>query len=83
MCFKYYDPILLIIQDRISEDRKEYFYSKNKLNFKNYKDADLKDILYKKFFAGEDTKLTFKHQLINKKNRNEINHYKSENAMSL
>jgi hypothetical protein len=41
------------VQERISEDRKEYFFSKNKLNLKNFKDNDVKAILYQKFFAGD------------------------------
>jgi len=65
-CYKFYDPILQIIQERISEDRKEYFYCRNKLNFQNYKDNDLKAKLYQQFFAGDaNSKLTFKHHCVN------------------
>jgi hypothetical protein len=74
-CYKFYDPILLIIQDKIPEDRKEYFYSRNCLNLKNYKDNDTKAILYQKFLAGDkNSKLTFKHHCVNEKCRNEIDH---------
>lgn len=83
-CYKFYDPILLIIQERIPEDRKEYFYSRNKLNFKNYNDNDLKAKLFQQFFAGDqNSKLTFKHNCVNQKCRNEIDHTQSENTMCL
>ena len=34
--YKFYDPIVQIIESSISDDRKEFFYSKNKLKHKNY-----------------------------------------------
>lgn len=35
----------------IHEDRKDHFYTKNTLNYKNFKQNDLKTVLYDKFFS--------------------------------
>jgi hypothetical protein len=68
----------------MTEDRKEYFYTKNKLNFKNYQENNLKRILYQKLIAGDvSSKLTFKHQCVNMKCKKEIDYMKSESTMKL
>ena len=34
---RYYDPIIQIVEKEISEDKKEFFYAKNKINVENFK----------------------------------------------
>jgi hypothetical protein len=63
--YKFYDPILMVIQESISEDRKEFFFTKNKINFTHYKDKSWKALVYEKFFGThESEKLTFKYQSV-------------------
>ena len=82
--FKFYDPILLIIQEQISDERKEFFYTKNQINHNYYKGKGLKAQLYEGFFGPDDaTKLTFKYKYVCAKEHNQINHYTSEHTMNL
>jgi hypothetical protein len=68
----------MIIQDSIPEDRKEYFFTKNKINFNHYKEQSFKALLYDKFFgASEGQKLTFNYQSVIKKEKGMINHHNS------
>ena len=51
--FMFYDPILRIIQDLVSDDRKEFFHCQNLLNYKNFKNNSLKYYLYDKLIGAE------------------------------
>jgi hypothetical protein len=64
----YYDPILRIISEKISEERREFFMVKNKMNYS----LILEDDIQKKLLAyigitdeEEKKKLTFKHAVVN------------------
>jgi hypothetical protein len=37
MSFRYYDPILNVLDDTISNERKELFFIRNQLNVRNFK----------------------------------------------
>jgi hypothetical protein len=37
MSYRFYDSILAVIQENISDERKEYFHHTNKLNYENFK----------------------------------------------
>ena len=66
--FMFYDPIVLIIQDLVSDERKEFFHSQNLLNYKNFKNNSLKFYLYDKLIGAEASqKQTFKYSVVNKK----------------
>ena len=41
LSFHYYDPVMLIIQQRMSDDRKEYFIKKNKI-LKDFEQASVR-----------------------------------------
>jgi hypothetical protein len=49
----FYDPIVRIIQELVSDERKEFFHSQNLLNYKNFKNNSLKYYLYDKFIGAE------------------------------
>ena len=83
MSFKFYDPIILIVQDQISEDRREFFYSKNKLNFKNHLDSNMRKQMYDTLIYSEDNKLTFKYKQINQRESTTIDHNQSEHTLTL
>lgn len=81
LSMRFYDPILHIVDTEISDDKKEFFYSKNQINLENFKNTNLKQILKEKLFgAGNDQKLTFKHAIVNQKEYNQIDHHKSEHT---
>jgi len=62
MSFRFYDPIMSMIQEMINEDRREHFFSKTVQNYQNFRQNDLKTVLYDRFFGGgEKSKLTFKY----------------------
>ena len=66
--FMFYDPIVRIIQELVSDERKEFFHSQNLLNYKNFKNNSLKFYLYDKFIGAEASqKQTFKYSVVNKK----------------
>ena len=79
---RFYDPIFHMIDLDISPDKKEYFYSKNQNNLKNFKKTDFK-LMVKDTFLGSDKerKLTFRHAIVNQKESNEINHHESEHTL--
>ena len=67
----------------MSEDRKEFFYVKNKINYKNQTDNDVKRDLYQKLWDSSD-KSVFKHIEINPKPKsNKIDLKQSHHAMKL
>ena len=42
MSYRYYDPLIKIVQDQIADDRKDYYKLKNSLELKIYKSIDSK-----------------------------------------
>ena len=63
---RYYDPILHIVNLEISDEKKEFFYSKNQNNLANFKKTNMKLWLKEKIFGTEkEKKMTFKHAIIN------------------
>jgi hypothetical protein len=82
--YRFYDPILEVVQNYIDEDRKEYFFSKNMLNYKNFKETNMKERIYQKYLSGgEKSELTFRYNIVNKKESNIIDHNQSEYTMNL
>ena len=78
---RFYDPILHIVDLEISDDKKEFFYSKNQNNLENFKKTNFKQMLKDKFFGSEkERKMTFKHAIVNQKEFNQIDHYESEHT---
>ena len=82
--FRFYDPILDLVQTSLNEERKEFFYSKNLLNYKNFRDTNARQIIHQKLFSGGDkSDLTFRYQCVNEKESNIIDHNKSQYTLSL
>lgn len=79
---RYYDPIIHIAELEISDDKKEYFYEKNKINMANFLKYNVKQKLEERIFGPENGggKLTFKHAVVNEKEYNQINHHESEHT---
>lgn len=67
----------------IDEDKREHFYSKTMQNYKNFKKSDFKTVLKDKIFGDGKDKLTFKYQIVNKKESNQIKHNESQHTMNL
>ena len=73
---RFYDPILHIVDQYISVEKKEFFYAKNQNNLENFKNTNTKQRLKDFLFGTEkDRKLTFKHAVVNQKESNQINHH--------
>lgn len=87
MSFRFYDPILKIIQDECSDAKRDFFSVKNKLSLARIQDDDvIRKVLLKVGIdeeAAAETKHVFKHTVINRKEENEINHLASEHPCSL
>ena len=82
MSMRFYDPIFHMVDLDISGDKKEFFYSKNQNNLKNFKKTDLKLILKEKILGSDkEAKLTFRHAVVNEKESNQINHHESEHTL--
>jgi hypothetical protein len=87
--YHYYDAILNYTQNLVSTDTKEYFKFKNNFRFNFYKNENFKQKLLEKIGINEGTtdnnpgKLTFKHKIVNEKERDLINHHTSQHAKGL
>ena len=62
MNFRYYDPILLWIQEMFASEKKQYFILKNQFTFQRIKDDDVKAKVLEKIgvTSKTDGKLTIK-----------------------
>ena len=67
--FRFYDPILRIIKNDMSQAKKDWFQRKNQLSKEFYSGGFMTDL--KAFLVGEG-KLISKQIPVNKKERNEI-----------
>lgn len=82
LSYRFYDPILKIIQDECSDAKRDFFSLKNKLCLGRVQDDDIVRKMLLSIGIDEelnsDTKQVFKHSVINTKENNEINHLASE-----
>jgi hypothetical protein len=61
LSFQYYDPIMTIVQQRMADDRKEYFIKKN-LMLKDHNENSLKNLIMKIFEDKKTDNLVDKNQ---------------------
>ena len=80
--YHFYDPIIAIIQEGISDERKQFFYSKKVVKLDLFKKYSFSEKLYDKFINSEN-KATFKYQVVNAKQNLSIDHHSSEHTMRL
>jgi mannitol/fructose-specific phosphotransferase system IIA component len=86
MSYWYYDPIIAIISENVSNTKREILSLKQRLAHKLHFEGDVKrSILLKTGIYTSKNKepLTFKYTALNKKPPTGINHHNSEHAMSL
>jgi hypothetical protein len=84
--YHYYDPIIQIVNHFFSAESRLYFTLKTEFNLSRLKDSDWqKQFLIKLgvYESDETCKLTYKHQLINIKERDELKHTESQHSLSL
>lgn len=74
----------------LSDDMKQYFSFKNSFRMEFYQTEDVKQKILEKLgiqekteFDEEDTKLTFRHQIVNQKEDQTINHFNSHHVIGL
>lgn len=83
--FRYYDPILKLIQDCCSRNQKESFRTGFDINVKRIQDDDWM-VWLNRVFGGWDEKPAFKHSKVNDKTESDnklLNPLKSKHSMSL
>ena len=84
MSFRYYDPILRIIQSHCSEDRKDYFTLKNEFNiFQIYGKNNQANFGKFMGFDKDKEKLSFKYGIINELEKKGIKPSDSQHSMAL
>ena len=71
--FRYYDFLINYIKTKLSDDRRE-FYTNEKLMALHVHNKIFNRSLTKKLI-GDKTKLTFQYDVINKRNRKEVNYF--------
>lgn len=84
--FRYYDPVLAIIQESIQSTTKQMALMKEKVAYELFRQNDLKVKVYQRFGIVDnekENKLTFKPSSINKKLRFEAYHYDVEESMHM
>lgn len=59
--FRYYDSVLQMVLQRVSEQRKEWLSVKNNFNMQLIQKTDVKIKIFQKLGMSYDNKLTFKH----------------------
>ena len=79
--FRYYDPVMRYIIANCSRVQRGCFKLEYKLNLARIKDENLKLRLMAEFDGN--SKLAFKHSVVNEKERNEINVLESQHTMAL
>ena len=77
--FRYYDPVLAMLQENLSRERREFFALKQELACNIHRKSDMKQQVLERIGVidvpnEKAPKLTFKHQVVNKKTKREINH---------
>jgi mannose-6-phosphate isomerase class I len=75
LSFRYYDPLILIVQERMSDDRKDYFKMKNSIKKEIYHVADgftdfLEEMGLRETKKEEYKKQAYKYTAINKSENN-------------
>lgn len=84
--FRFYDPILMLIQERVSNESRKHFNLQNKVAFTLHREADhflkLKERLG---FAenGKEKKPAYKHSSVSNKAATEISHKDSSHTLAL
>ncbi len=73
---RYYDPLLRIIIENLSEKCKDFLNVKNNVAYTVHYDLDLKTKILERFGLSGNTKdkMSYKFNVINKKAPYEINH---------
>ena len=73
-----------MVEKEISDEKKEFYYAKNKINLENFQKYDVKSKLEDRVFGPEGGgKLTFKHAVVNEKEFNQIDHHASEHTQQV
>lgn len=82
---RYYDPLLRIVIENLSENNKDFLNQKNNVAFTIHNDLDLKKKLLERLGLGECSKdkLYYKFNSINKKAPHEINLHESIHTLAL
>lgn len=82
--FRYYDFIINFIQERISEDRREFYGLKKALSLNMFQNSSENKLKEKITFQDKSPdKLTYKHSVVNLKQRKEIDHNTSTHVPQL
>ena len=79
---RYYDPLLAIIQENVSEASKEHFNLKNNVAFTIHRESDFKTKFLEQLGLIGETKdkLSYKFNAVNKKAPYEISHHNTNHA---
>ena len=80
--FRYFDPILQIVQESISKERKQFFLLKLQFNLSHVRARDYKGRLLA-LLIGEDSKLHSKQHSINNRQVPAIDHTQSQHTLAL
>ena len=82
---RYYDPLLRIIIENLSEKTKDVLDVKNNVAYTVHYDIDFKTKILERFGLSGDTKdkLSYKFNVINKRAPYEINHNESIHILAL
>lgn len=88
LSFRFYDPLIQIVQTRMSEHRKDFFKLKNSLQKEIYGKIDTKIKLLEKMGLRDSLKpnlkkLTFKYSSVNIKEKNSIKIHESMFTMGV
>lgn len=86
LSFRFYDPILMMIQEKVSDESREHFNLQNKIAFTLHREADfVQKILEKLGFVenGKEKKLTYHHSSVTNKAPTEICHHGSPHTLAL
>jgi hypothetical protein len=88
MTYRYFDPILQLIQEQISKEKKQFFALKTSFNLEQMRDRDLMAKTRRKLIGldenEQENKLYIKYSKISHSNvEDTINHTKSIHSKSL
>ena len=86
MTFRYYDPIIQIVQANVTHDRRQFYLLKNEFSkAQNNKDDTASKMLQKLGIDDKNAakKIVFKHKKINNHSVAVINHMTSKNTMTI
>lgn len=86
--FHYYDPILVIVQEMISPNRREFFTLKQCVAFSIHRQNDIRQKILEQMgildsAKSKKNKLTSKHQALSEKETKEINHNQTHHPLAL